>query len=81
MCGHMLVDPSRSFAMLCRGCLVSSVCSILSCSPMQVRSEKDSLVRELVICHSTINAYVLRVRLRGHYLWFLTATCKGYKDT
>ena len=46
-----------------------------------IRSEKDSLVRELVVCHSVINALVSRMRLRGHDLCFLTATCKGYEGT
>jgi len=81
MCGHMLADPSCLFAMLCRGCHVSRVCSVFLCSPMLVRSEKDSLVREFVVCHSTINAHVLRMRLRGHDRWSLTATCKGYGST
>jgi len=50
-------------------------------SSMSVRNEKDSLVRELVVCQSVINAHVSRTRLRGHDLWFLTATCKGYEGT
>ena len=48
---------------------------------MSVRNEKDSLVRELVVCQLVINAHVSRTRLRGHDLWFLTATCKGYEGT
>jgi len=42
---------------------------------------EDSLVRELFVCHSAINASVLRERLKGHTLWFLSDTCKGYYST
>jgi len=38
-------------------------------------------LESLVVCHSIINAHVLRVRLRGHDLWFLTTMCKGYDGT
>jgi len=53
------------------------MCPAYLSSSMLVRSEKDSLVRKFVVCDSVINAHVSRMRLRGHDLWFLIATCKG----
>ena len=50
-------------------------------SPMLGKSREDSLVRELVVCHSVINAHVSKVRVMGHDLWFLDATCKGCDST
>jgi hypothetical protein len=81
MCGHMFADPSYSFAMLCRGCSVSRVCSVLPCSSMLFRSEIDSLYRELVVCHSAINAHVSRMRPKGDELWSLNATYNGCGST
>jgi len=67
-CARQLVrNEPYSLCEMCPSYLCSSIC---------LRMWKDSLLRELLICHSTINAHVSRVRLRGHDLWFPDATCK-----
>jgi len=79
--GHVLVDPSvclpyyAKIVLFWKGAPCPSELSMLD------QKWIDSLVRELVVCHSSNNACVSRMRPRGHDLWFLTATCKGYVDT
>jgi len=74
----VLANSFHVLAGWCRGNYLVMCCSEGWLSPKWDRCRKPSFVRELVVCHSVINVYVSRVRLRGHDLWFLNATCKGY---